>query len=134
MRTSRHILAPLDSSWLSTEGALLSLTFLGCFVPFEGITSPSSTSCTFLFLFKSGLESSPTAVTGIGEGGRLKGTWVLGTSLEANPLFLLASRPFMLVLYFKSIPPSSSELVSTQATINLGEWRSEERRVGKECQ
>ena len=119
-------LAPLDSSRLSTEGALLSLAFLGCFAPFGGITSPFSTSCTFLFLFKSRLGSSPTAVIGRGGGGRLRGTWVLGTFLEADPLFLLASRPFKLVLYFKSMPPSSSfELASTRATINLGEWAAE---------
>ena len=115
--------APLDSSRLSTERALLSLTFLGRFASFGGITSPSSTSYTFLFLFKSRLGSIPTSVIGRGGGGRLRGTWVLGTSLEVDPLFLLASKPFKLVLCFKSIPPSSSsELVSTRATINLREW------------
>ena len=108
------------------EGAFLSLTFLGCFALFDGITSPSSTSCTFLFFFKSGLGSNPTAVIGRGGGGKLEGTWVFGTSLEADPLFLLASRPFRLVLYFRSIPPSSSsKLVSTQETINLEEWVAE---------
>ena len=99
--------------------------FLGCFAPFGGITSPSFTSCTFLFLFNLGLRSSPTMVTRRGGGGRLGGTWVLGTSLEADPLFLLARRPFRLVLCFKSIPLSSSKLVSTRATINLEEWAAE---------
>ena len=117
----RRTSAPLDSSQHSTEGALLSLAFLGCFAPFGGITSPSSTSCIFLFLFKSRLGSSPIAVTGRGEG-----TWVLGTSFEDGPLILLASRPFKLVLYFRSIPSSlSSKLVSIQAIINLGEWIAE---------
>ena len=99
----------------------MSLAFSGCFAPFGGIISPSSTSCTFLYLFEPRLESSPTTVTGRGGGRRLRGTWVLGTFLEADPLFLLASRPFRLVLCFKSTPPSSSfELASTQATINIG--------------
>ena len=120
--TPQRTLAPLDFSRLSMEGALLSLTFLGCFSPFRGITSPSSTSCTFLFLLKSRLGSNHTAVIGKGGRGRLGGAWVLGTSLEADPLFLLTSRPFRLVICLKSIPLSSSELVSTQETINLGEW------------
>ena len=122
----RTLLAPLDSSRLSTKGVLLSLAFFGCFASFGGITSPYSTSCTFLFLFKSGLGSSPTTVTGRWEGVRLRGTWVLGKSLKVDSLFMLASRPFRLVLCFKSmLHSSSSELVSTRVTINLGVWAVE---------
>ena len=120
VRDPRHASA-LISSLLSTEGGRLSLTFLSYFAPFRGIISPSSPSCAFLFFFKSGQGSNPSTVTGGGGGGRLEGTWVLGTSFKGDPLFRLANRPFKVDLYFKSIPSSSSELVSTRATINLKE-------------
>ena len=86
VRGPRRALAPV-SSLISTEGARLSLTFLGCFAPFGGIISPSSPSCAFLFFFKSGQGSSPSTATRGGGGGRLGGTWVLGTSFEVDPLF-----------------------------------------------
>ena len=48
------------------------------------------------------------------------GTWVLGASLEVDPLFLLASRPFKPILYFRSMPSSSSsELFVTWVIINF---------------
>ena len=116
MHGPRHASAPV-SSLLSTEGTHLSLTFFSCFAPFGGIISPSSPSCAFLFFFKSGQGSNPSTVTGGGGGGRLEGTLVLGNSFEGDPLFRLANKPFKVDLYFKSIPSSSSELVSTQATM-----------------
>ena len=68
-------MSTLISSLLSMEKAHLSLVFLGCFVPFKGIISPSSASDTFLFFFKSGLGSNPIVVTGGGVGwGRFAGT------------------------------------------------------------
>lgn len=117
MHNPRCASAPV-SSLLSTKGAYLSLTFLGCFAPFGGIISPSSPSYAFLFFFfKSRQGSSPSAVIKGGGGGRLEGTLVLGNSFEGDPLFRLANKPFKVDLYFKSIPSSSSELVSTQATM-----------------
>ena len=48
------------------------------------------------------------------------GTWVLEASLEVDPLFLLASKPFRPVLYFRSMLSSSfSELFVTWVTINF---------------
>ena len=99
---------------------------MGCFVPFWGITSPSSASSTFLFFFKSRLGSNSTMVTGGGGGGgRFVGTWVLGTSFEVDPLFLLVIKPFKPGLCFKFVPSSSSEIVSGWVTIDLGWWTAE---------
>ena len=82
VRDPQLISAPV-SSLLSTEGARLSLTFLSYFAPFRGMISPSSPSCAFLFFFKLGQGSNPSVVIG----GRVKGTWVLGTSFDINPMF-----------------------------------------------
>ena len=120
----RHTSVSIGSSLLSTEEACLSLAFLGCFDPFEGTTSPSSTSCTFLFFFKSGQGSGSTVVIGRG-GGRLAETWDLGISLDNPPLFLLVRRPFSPFLGLISISSSSSELGSIQATMSLREWAAE---------
>ena len=86
-------------------------------------TSPFSTFCTFLFFFKSGQGSSPTKVIGRrGGGGRLVGTWDLGTSLDDPSLFLVERRPFSPFLRLMSISLSSSELGYTRAIMSLGEW------------
>ena len=48
------------------------------------------------------------------------GIWILGAFLEVDPLFLLANRPLKPILYFKSMPSSSSsKLFVTWATINF---------------
>ena len=118
------------SSRLSTNLAFLSLgslVFFYCLAPFWGPTSPSSKSSTILFFLKLGLAFSLRSVGSWGGGGgRLGGTWVLGASFKVNPLFLLANRPFKPILYFRSIPSSSSsKLVVTWATINFGGWAVE---------
>ena len=48
-----------------------------------------------------------------------------GASFKVDPLFLLAIRPFKPGLFFKSMSSSSLELVSGQATVNLGRWIAE---------
>ena len=117
------------SSWLSTDLTFLSLgslALLCCLDPFWGTTSPSSKSSTGLFFLRFELACSPRSVGGGGEGWRLRGTCVLGTSLEVCPLFLLAIRPFKSVLCFRSMPSSSSSrLVSIWAIINLRECAAE---------
>ena len=128
VRCPRHTLA---SSRLSTDLTLLSLgslALLCCLAPFWGPTSPSSKSSTSLFFLRFELACNPRLVGGEGEGGRLRGTCVLGTSLEVCPLFLLAIRPFKPVLCFKSMPYSlSSRLESIWAIINLRECAAESR-------
>ena len=81
---------------------------------------------SFLFFFcKFGLESMPSG-EGRRGGGRLGGSWVFGVSLDDDPLFhptRISFRPF---LRFKAMYSSSSELLSTQAIISLGEWAMED--------
>ena len=119
------------SSRLSTKLAFLSLgslAFFYCLAPFWGPTSPSSKSSTCLFFLKSGLTLSPRSAGSCGgRGGRLTKTWVLGTSFEVDPLFLLAIKPPRPILYFRSMPfsSSSSELAPTLATVNFGRRATE---------
>ena len=123
MRCCWRTSALTGSSLLSVKEARLSLAFLGCFAPFRGTTSLSSTSCTFLFFFKSRQGNSSIKVTGRGQGGgRLTGTWDLGTSLDNPSLFLIVRRPFSHFLELMFISASSSELGSTWAIMSLGEW------------
>ena len=102
-------------SRLSTDLALLSwgsLAFFCCLAPFLGATSPSSKSSTGLFFLRFELACNPRSVGSGGEGGRLGGTWVLGTSFKVDPLFLFTIKPLKPVLYFKSMPYfSSSKLI-----------------------
>ena len=77
----------------------------------------------FPFLLQVGQGSSPTKVIGRGGGGgRLVGTWDLGTSLDDPSLFLVERRPFSPFLRLMSISLSSSELGYTRAIMSLGEW------------
>ena len=89
--------APTGFSLLSTEEARLSLALFGCFAPFGGTTSPSSTSYTFLFFFTSRQGSTPTVVTGRGGGGEIGRNLGLGD--------LLGRCPF--------VPPSKEALQSS---------------------
>ena len=117
------------SSRLPSNLALLSLGSLDFFyylAPFWGATSPSSKSYDGLFFLKSGMDFNLMLAGSEGGGrGRLGATWVLGASLEVCPLFVLAIKPFKLVLCFRSMLSSSSELVSGRAAINLGWWTIE---------
>ena len=126
MRTS----APLGSSLLSTEVALLSLGSLAVFyylALFWGTTSSSSSFWSFLFFLRLGLESRPRSVVGRGGGrGRLGGIWDLGTSCDMDPLFLLTIRSLRPFLWFKAISSSSSsDELSGRATTRIGVWTPE---------
>ena len=118
------------SSRLSTEVDLLSLGSLAtfcCFVPFWRATSPSSSSCTSLFCFRFGMACSPRSVGGRGGGGgRVGGTWELGTSCEVDP-FLAAIRSLRLLFPQFSIilSSSSSEEPSGQAITRVWVWTPE---------
>ena len=116
------------SSLLSTEVVLLSLRSLivfYCLVPFWGATSPSSNSWPGLFFFKLGLASNPRSVVRGRRGGRIVGVWILGTSFEVPPLFLLDIRPFRLDLFFRSLPSISSDLESIRVITDFGKWAEE---------
>ena len=111
------------SSRLSTNLALLSLGSLAllCYLaPFGGATSPSFMSSVGIFFRRSEMAFSPRSIRSEGGGeGRLGVTWALGASFKVCPLFLLAIRPFRPILCFRSMPYSSSELVSNLATISF---------------
>lgn len=53
-------------------------------------------------------------------GGRLAGSWDLGTSLDDDPLFRPTMRSLKPILKFKDIGSSSSELLSISVIINGG--------------
>ena len=76
VRCWRHASAPIYSSQLCTEVALLflgSLAIFCCLVSFWGATSHSSSSCTGLFFFRFGITCSLRSVGG--KGGRRRKRW-----------------------------------------------------------
>ena len=99
------------SSLLSTDVPLLSLgslTIFCCLLPFQGVTSPSSSPWSVLIFFKVGMACRPRSVGG-GEGGRrqevafwgplsklpLCSCWLSGLSnqvFSSGPLLLLPLR------------------------------------------
>ena len=62
----------------------------------------------------------------VGGRGRVRGSWALGASLDADPLFLSAIRSLKPFLGFRAIKSSSSELLSTSTIINWGEQAIED--------
>ena len=57
-------------------------------------------------------------VGGGGGEGRVRGSWALGASLDADPLFLSTIRSFKPFLGFRAIESSSLELLSASMIIN----------------
>ena len=113
------------SSLLSTEEARpWPLVVFYCFGSYWWTASATSaTSFSFLFFFRLGVGSGLIVGGGGGGGGegeRAGRGWDPEVSFYVDPLALSARsshRPFFL---FRAISSSSSELLSTRATMNLG--------------
>ena len=117
-------------SWMVHIGQVLSLPafywgflcsiynfFLLFLVLWWGNLTLLDLSLSFLFfLCKFGLGSRPSREGGRG-GGRLGGSWVFRVSLDDDPLLLPGRRSFSLFLRFKAISSSSSELLSSNETL-----------------
>ena len=116
------------SSLLSTDVPLLSMESLAifcCLLSFRGAISPSSSSWFALIFFKFGMACRPRSVGGGGEG-RTTGSYILETTFEVPPLFLLANKPFKPSLFFRSIASSSSsDSKSIWAMTNSFGWMEE---------
>ena len=121
------LLAHLNPTWFLSTIHRGDPIVLGHFLLFSPLLRYHLTLLQFLllsFFFKLRLGCRPTVV--VRGGGRVRGSWASGASLDADPLFLSTIRSLKPFLGFRAIKSSSLELLSTSTIINWRERATED--------